>query len=145
MKRRTFHRAAFAAAGVYNIAWGLYSALRPEWLFQWAAMEPPRYPEIFACLGMVVGLYGVLYLQVARRPDADSSRLIAAVGLAGKIFGPLGWVSLYSTGQWPLAPQLPAQLLQQRPTPVLVLTNDVLWWLPFGLYLFDSRAAAWRG
>src|SRR5439155_8296864 len=32
--RRTFHRAAFLAAGLYNLGWGAYSALDPQWLFR---------------------------------------------------------------------------------------------------------------
>jgi hypothetical protein len=94
-------------------------------------MAPPRYPEVFGCLGMVIGLYGLLYLDVARRPE--HGRLIAAVGLAGKILGPLGWLLLHLRGEWPLA------------SAVLVLTNDLVWWLPFGLYLADSRRAAENG
>lgn len=130
MKRRRLHRVTFAAAGLYNLAWGLYSMLDPGWLFRWTGMEPPRYPEVFACLGMVIGLYGVLYLEVARRPERG--RLIAGVGLAGKVLGPIGWLLLYTRGAWPLA------------SGVLVLTNDLIWWLPFGLYLLDSRGTGGR-
>lgn len=127
MKRRRLHRVTFAAAGIYNLAWGLLTMLSPGWLFRLAGMEPPRYPEVFACLGMVIGLYGILYLDVARRPE--QGRLIAAVGLAGKLLGPIGWLGLYLRGDWPLA------------SGALILTNDLIWWLPFGLYLWDARRA----
>jgi hypothetical protein len=122
--RRTFHRATFLLAGVYNIAWGLYSAADPQWLFRFADMPPINYPEIFSCLAMVVGLYGILYLEVARVPERGWS--IAAVGLAGKILGPLGWLTMVLAGKWPPA------------TIVLCATNDFLWWIPFGLYLYDA-------
>jgi hypothetical protein len=46
-------------------------------------MPPAIYPEIFACLGMAVGMYGLLYLEVARVPSRGW--LMAAVGLIGKI------------------------------------------------------------
>ena len=49
-------------------------------------MPLANHPAVFACLGMVVGLYGVLYFEVAR--DPERGWLIAAVGLAGKILGP---------------------------------------------------------
>src|SRR5207253_6586980 len=94
--RRKFHRAVFRAAGAYNIAWGLYSALDPQWLFRFAGMPRQNYPEIFACLGMVVGLYGILYLEVARLPERGW--LIAAVGLAGKVLGPIGLIMLIARG-----------------------------------------------
>ncbi|HEY2988979.1 MAG TPA: hypothetical protein VGL11_14705 [Candidatus Binatia bacterium] len=124
LKRRRLHRVTFIAAGIYNLAWGIGSALYPQWLFHWARMEPARYPEIFACLGMIVALYGILYLDVARRPERGW--LIAAVGLTGKVLGPLGWLYLIVQREWPVD------------TILLVATNDFIWWPPFALYLFDA-------
>src|SRR6476646_5077069 len=121
IKRRTLHRILFCLAGCYNIAWGLYSSLNPQWLFRFAGMPLQNYPQIFACLGMVIGLYGILYLEVARVPERGW--LLAAVGLMGKILGPIGLARLILSGQWPLA------------TIVLCLTNDLIWWIPFALYL----------
>jgi hypothetical protein len=122
--RRRFHRAVFVAAGVYNLGWGLYSSLDPQWLFRLAGMPPLNHPAVFACLGMVIGLYGLLYLDVARVPERGWT--IAAVGLLGKILGPIGWATLVWTGAWPVE------------TFILCLTNDVIWWIPFGLYLYDA-------
>ena len=124
--RRTFHRATFVLAGVYNLAWGIYAAIDPQWLFRFAGLPELNHPQIFACLGMVVGVYGILYLEVARVPERGW--LIAAVGLLGKVLGPIGLAHLIWTGAWPIA------------TIVLCVTNDFIWWLPFGLYLVD----AWR-
>jgi hypothetical protein len=123
--RRRLHRAVFMAAGLYNIGWAVYSAIDPQWLFRFAGMSPLNYPEIFTCLGMVIGLYGILYLEVARFPERG--RLIAAVGLLGKVLGPIGLLHLIATGQWPSA------------AAILCVTNDWIWWLPFGLYLYDAR------
>lgn len=126
MKRRRFHRIIFLLAGVYNIGWGLFVALNPNWLFRFAGMEPINYPDVFACLGMVVGLYGIVYLEIARRPERGF--MLAAVGLIGKILGPIGLLLLIAQGTWkPL-------------TIVMCLTNDFVWWIPFALYLFDSWA-----
>ena len=125
MPRRRFHRIVFLLAGAYNIAWGLYAAFDPQWLFRFAGMAPQNQPAVFACLGMVVGLYGILYFEVARVPERG--RLIAAVGLAGKVLGPIGLAVLIARGTWP-----PATL-------ILTATNDVVWWIPFGLYLYDAR------
>lgn len=124
MRRRRFHRAMFAVAGIYNIGWGIFAALDPQWLFRFADMPPANHPQIFDCLGMVIGLYGVLYLEVARRPE--HGWLLAAVGLAGKILGPIGLLVLLCQGVWPVR------------TLVLCLTNDFIWWIPFGLYLRDA-------
>jgi hypothetical protein len=122
--RRGLHRAVFAAAGVYNLAWGAYAAADPQWLFRFAGMPALNHPAVFACLGMVVGVYGLLYLEVARVPERGFP--VAAVGLLGKVLGPIGLARLIATGEWP-----PATL-------VLCVTNDVIWWIPFALYLRDA-------
>lgn len=124
MPHRRLHRLVFLAAGLYNIAWGIFSALDPQWFFRWSGMAPLNHPSIFACLAMVIGLYGVIYLEVARVPERGW--LLAAVGFAGKILGPLGLAALIWRGEWPLA------------SIVLCVTNDFIWWLPFGLYLADA-------
>lgn len=122
--RRRWHRAVFVAAGIYNIGWGILAALDPQWLFRFADMPPQNYPEIFACLGMVVGLYGILYLEVARVPERGW--LLAAVGLLGKVLGPIGLAQLLWTGVWPIK------------AAILCVTNDLIWWVPFALYLYDA-------
>lgn len=120
----------FLAAGAYNLAWGAYAIADPQWLFRFADMEPQRWPEVFACLGMVLALYGVLYLDVARVPERGW--LVAAVGLAGKVFGPAGMLYLVATDEWPVRAAL-----------AVVITNDLIWWIPFALYLRDAWPS-WR-
>ena len=73
---------------------------------------------------MVVGLYGFVYFEVARVPERGF--VLAAVGLAGKILGPIGLGVLLLRGVWPMR------------AAVLCLTNDVIWWIPFALYLHDA-------
>ena len=119
-----FHRTVFILAGLYNISWGLYSAYDPQWLFRFSGLPPLNHPQVFACLAMVVGLYGIVYFEVARVPERGW--LLAAVGLLGKILGPIGLAKLIIDGVWP------------RSTIVLCLTNDFIWWIPFAIYLVDS-------
>ena len=127
IRRRKFHRLVFIAAGVYNIAWGIHSVYDPQWLFRFAGMPPLNHPAIFACLGMVVGLYGIIYFEVARQPERGW--LLAAVGLLGKVLGAIGLARLIWTGAWP------------RATVVLCLTNDLIWWIPFAIYIYDAWPA----
>lgn len=125
--RARLHRTTFTAAGAYNIVWGLWTLADPQWFFRLTRMPLSNHPAIFACLGMVVGLYGILYLEVARRPERGW--VVAAVGLAGKVLGPIGMVWLIWTDTWPRAAGL------------LCITNDLIWWLPFALYLRDAWPA----
>jgi len=121
MKNIKFYKVLFILAGFYNIAWGLFSVFSPQWLFNFSGMSQMAHPQIFACLGMVVGLYGLIYFEVARRPTQGF--VLAAVGLLGKVLGPIGWVGLYTQGIWPFK------------TIALILTNDLIWWIPFAFYL----------
>ena len=52
--------------------------------------------------------------------------LLAAVGLLGMLLGPIGLVRLIWSGQWPISKAS------------LSLTNDLIWWVPFSLYLYDA-------
>ena len=122
--RRRFHRIIFCAAGIYNIVWGLYAVYDPQSLFRFAGLPPLNHSQIFQCLGMVVGLYGIVYLEIARLPERGW--LLAAVGLAGKILGPIGLAISIWNHTWP------------RSTIILCLTNDLIWWIPFSIYLYDA-------
>ena len=124
IKHRKLHRIVFLLAGIYNVCWGLWAAVDPNWLFRFAGMPLLNHPDIFACLGMVIGLYGVLYLETARVPERGF--LLAAVGLVGKILGPIGLLILIWQGKWPFA------------AIVMCVTNDFIWWIPFALYCWDA-------
>lgn len=119
-----WYRIAFGLAGAYNLSFGLWAALWPAAFFEWFRLKPPVYPSIWACLGMVVGLYGLLYGYAAWR--LESARPIIAVGLAGKVLGPLGLLVNAAAGE------LPMRML------TLLVFNDLLWWLPFGLFLLEG-------
>ncbi len=122
--RRRFHRTVFLLAGIYNIGWGLFAAADPQWLFRFSGMPLLNHPQIYGCLGMVIGLYGLIYLEVARRPE--QGWVLAAVGLTGKVLGPIGMAVLVLQGVWPWK------------AVVLCVTNDLIWWVPFGMYLWDA-------
>ena len=127
MRRRRLHRAVFIAAGIYNLAWGAYAIIDPQWVFRMANMPPLNHPEIFSCLGMVIGVYGLLYLEVARLPERGWA--IAAVGLLGKVLGPIGMVVAIVMGHWPMTALM------------VCVTNDFIWWVPFAMYLRDAWPA----
>ena len=112
------------AAALYNVAWGLFVVLFPLAPFQWAGMEPPNYPAIVQCLGMIVGVYGVGYALAARDPVARWPLVL--VGLLGKVFGPMGFVYAASRGEFPW---------QAGWT---IVTNDLAWWIPFLAILFQT-------
>jgi small multidrug resistance pump len=125
--RARLYRLIFAAAAGYNFAFGLWAAILPRSFFALYELSPPLYPAIWACLGMVVVLYGLGYVYAARRLDRAAPFI--AIGLLGKLLGPAGWILAVMDGELPVR------------TVGLILFNDVIWWLPFALFLLEGTRA----
>jgi hypothetical protein len=99
--------------------------LFPNALFEWTGVDPlPNYPQLWQCIGMIVGVYGVGYLAAARDPRRHWP--IVLVGLLGKIFGPIGFAQALYQGVFPIT------------FGVTIITNDLVWWVPFSLILWDA-------
>lgn len=124
-RQTRFYRRVFAAAGAYNLAFGAWALLFPDAYFDLTGLPRLNVVPIWQCLGMVVGIYGFLYLHAARRLDAAWP--IIAVGLLGKVLGPLGWAKSVLADGWPVA------------TGWMLVFNDLAWWVPFGAFLWKTR------
>jgi len=83
---------------------------------------------LWACIGMIVGVYGLGYLIAARAPARHWP--IVLVGLLGKILGPIGFVDAAIRDQLPWS------------MGVTILTNDLLWWIPFSMILWHAAKVA---
>lgn len=117
------------AAAVYNLIWGAWVILFPQQFFEWLEMPPLNHPMIWQGMGMVIGLYGLGYWWASYRPVTFWP--IVAVGLLGKIFGPAGYLF---------------NLLMGMPYPQFgwtLITNDLIWWIPFGMILWEARKKGW--
>lgn len=108
-------------AAIYNLLWGAWVVLFPLTAFQWLGMPLPNYPQIWQCVGMIVGVYGVGYACAAYDPVRHWA--IVLVGLLGKLLGPLGFFTAVFRGELPWR------------FGFVLLTNDFLWWIPFALIL----------
>ncbi len=110
-----------AAAGFYNLLWGAFAIAFPNKLFEWTGMAAPNYPELWQCIGMIVGVYGVGYWIASGDPIRHWP--ITLVGFMGKVLGPLGFAKA---------------LYESRFSPKfiwVILANDLVWLIPFGLIL----------
>jgi hypothetical protein len=124
-------RYVLLAAGAYNVVWGAFVIFFPEAIFRWLAMAPPNYPQLWQCIGMIVGVYGVGYAIAAFAPARHWP--IVLVGLLGKVLGPLGMARALWEGTLPWAFGLNC------------VTNDLIWWAPFALilkYAWDEHRRA---
>ena len=116
-------------AGIYNLLWGGAMIAFPQQTLRGlgvAASTTEVWPELWGCIGMIVGVYGVGYLIAAR--NALVHWPIVLVGLIGKVLGPIGFIDAASHGRLPWSMGW------------TILTNDLMWWVPFSLML----AAAYR-
>jgi peroxiredoxin len=108
-------------AGVYNLVWGAVAILFPNAYFDLVGMPRPAPPGLWQCIGMIVGVYGIGYLIAAFAPARHWP--IVLVGLLGKIFGPIGFLSGVLQGELPWS------------FGATIVTNDLIWWIPFTLIL----------
>ena len=118
------------AAGAYNALWGAWAVLFPGAIFEWNGIPPLNYPEIWQCVGMIVGVYGAGYWIAARDPLVHWP--IVLVGLLGKVLGPIGFLGAALQGRLPWS------------FGWTNLTNDLIWWIPFTLILLEARRHANR-
>jgi small multidrug resistance pump len=120
------YRGWFYGAAIYNLVWGVTNILFPHLLFDLLKMPQPRYTALWQVVGMFVLVYAPAYWWAARFPYRH--RQIVMIGLAGKLLGPIGFVWSLSNGALPLS------------FGWTILTNDLIWWPAFALYLKDVTA-----
>ena len=112
------------AAGVYDILWSIHVLLWPNWLFHWAGVPPPNYPGFWQFLALLIGVGGLGYLAAASHPFRHWP--IVFVGFLGKILGIAAFLKAVTD-----------QRINWR-FGATVLTNDVLWVLPFTVILWQT-------
>jgi hypothetical protein len=127
-KTHTWMHATLIFAAIYNLAWGSFVILFPLLPFQLAGLADPNYPQIWQCVGMIVGVYGIGYAIAAANPLRHWP--IVLVGLLGKLFGPLGFLFYAIRDELPWIAGW------------TIVTNDLAWWIPFGLILHAAYRAA---
>jgi small multidrug resistance pump len=126
------YRPWFYAAALYNLVWGGVTILFPRLFFELVGMPPLNYAALWQVVGMFVLVFAPAYWWAARRPARHRHMIL--IGLLGKLLGPLGFLWSVSTGQLPLVFGL------------TILTNDLIWWPAFGLFLRDAarHCGGWR-
>ena len=108
-------------AAIYNLLWGMIAVLYPVQSFEVFGMQQPLYPQLWQCIGMIVGVYGVGYWLAANNPMVHWP--IVLVGFLGKVFGPIGFATALINGELPLEFGLN------------IIFNDLIWLIPFLMIL----------
>lgn len=129
MEVKPWLKTTLKVAAIYNVLWGTWVVLFPMAFFRLTGMEEPIHPTIWQGMGMVIGVYGLGYWWASYNPIKHWP--IVAVGFLGKIFGPIGFVMNYVQGILPAA------------FGYTLITNDLIWWVPFYLILNEARKQKW--
>jgi hypothetical protein len=109
--------------------WGAWVVLFPLQFFELTGMAEPTHTVIWQGMGMVIGAYGLGYWWASYDPIRHWP--IVAVGFIGKILGPLGFVMNYFQGKIPGS------------FGYTLITNDLVWWIPFFLILKEAYEKGW--
>lgn len=117
------YRGWLYAAALYNLVWGTLTVLFPNLYFDVVGMARPNPAALWQVVGMFVAVYAPVYWWMGRHPGRFRHFIIIAI--LGKTFGPVGFVFSLLSGQLPLA------------FGWTLLTNDLIWWPAFWLYLRD--------
>ena len=125
-KSNVFFQNTLKVAAIYNLLWGAFIIFFPNALFDFAGLpRMANYIGIWQCVGMIVGVYGIGYWIAASDPQRHWPLVL--VGLLGKIFGPIGFIQAYATGVF------------NAKFGITIITNDLIWWIPFFMILNSSR------
>lgn len=110
----------FYAAAVYNAVWGIAVILFPNWFWQGLTQRQLDYPSLFQAIGMMVMVYAYGYWLLAKDPVRFAPFIW--IGLAGKTFGPIGFVFAAMNGELPWS------------FGWTLVTNDLMWWPAFWMF-----------
>lgn len=117
-------RITLKLAGVYNLFWGTIIVLFPLDFFLYANLQLPNYPEIWQCVGMIVGVYGIGYYIAAHDPYRHWPVIL--VGFLGKLLGPIGAIYYAAIGKFPWS------------FLIVNVFNDFIWLIPFAVILYEG-------
>ena len=123
------YRPWLLAAAAYNLAWGALNVLAPRAIFSVLGLRRPTYPPLWE-VGMFLLLYGLAYWRAALDPLRH--RHLIAIGMLGKLGGPIGLIWSAATGALPLS------------FGIVILLNDVVWWPALSACLWEA-AGGLRG
>lgn len=112
------------AAGLYNLAFAVAGIVFPVLPFEWMGLPLPNYPEQLQVLWLVIGLLGLGYLIAASDPVRHWP--LVFLGFLSKVLAPLFLLQPALSGKQPWQMS------------VMVIPNDLIWWVPFGLLLREA-------
>lgn len=112
------------AAGIYNIVWGGIAFIRPDYFLEQLHMHFANDFWISKAIGLLEIIFGIAYIIASRKPFKHW--LIIFIGFIVKLVVSVGYM------YYMYAELIPQQLI------AMVMANDMVWLLPFGLILYQT-------
>jgi hypothetical protein len=130
--REQTHVMWLKAAAAYNVAWGVANVAWPRRVLRALGVSTSEPPVAWQTVGMMVAAYAPAYWWASRDPRLRAH--LTAVGLTGKLLGPLGFAWAVKTRRLP--PRFG----------LTIVTNDLVWWPAFAAIVRDGArdAGGWR-
>jgi hypothetical protein len=129
-RRARHYRLFFAVAAAGGIGFAIWATFLPFKVLDVFEVGRPSYWVLLPVLGIVDGVLALGYAYAALR--LQRAFPFIAIGLAVKVIVPFGWLLAVAGGQ------LTARTL------TLVIFEDLVWWIPFALFLLERTAAGER-
>src|SRR5688500_12320723 len=130
--RQHGHARWLRAAAVYNVIWGTANVIWPRQALRLLGVSESGPLFAWQTVAMMVAAFAPGYWWASQDPRRRAH--IVAVGLAGKVLGPLGFWWALKTERQPLRFGL------------TIVSNDLVWWPVFASILHDAALSAggWR-
>jgi small multidrug resistance pump len=129
-RRARHYRLFFGLAAAVSGGFAIWAVLFPSAVLDLFQVDRPGYSMLLRGLGIVDGLLAFGYAYAAL--NLLRAKPFIAIGLAFRVIAPLVWVLAVAGGQ------LTARTL------TLVIFLDVVWWIPFALFLLEGTGAGER-
>lgn len=129
-RRARNYRLFFALAATASFGFAIWALLFPATILDLFQVGRPGIATPLRVLGVVDGALALGFAYSALR--LQRAHPFIAIGLAVKVFVPMAWIIAVAAGQ-----------LTGR-TLTLVIFDDVVWWIPFALFLLEGTQAGTR-
>jgi small multidrug resistance pump len=129
-RRAHNYRFFFKLAALVDLVFGIWALFFPSSILDLFQVTQTGYETWLRGLGLVDLLLALGFRYSGRR--LQKAYPYIAIGLAVKVLVPVGWAFAVAGDQ-----------LTGR-TLTLVIFDDLVWWIPFGLFLLEGAAAADR-
>jgi small multidrug resistance pump len=129
-RRARHYRFFFELAGLAAVVFAIWELFYPSTILDVFQVGDPSYSTPLQLFGIVEGLLAIAYIYAARR--LEKARPFIAIGLAVKVIVPIAWLWAVADGR-----------LTARTLP-LVTFDDIVWWIPFALFLLEGTTVGAR-